>query len=206
MNGWQRDAETPEARQLHRRASWGEHNWGWMLALGVGMIALGIVVFTHAFGSLSALVWLTGLFLLIMGGSELLWAARSDAWRSRLAAGSISVAGGVVLLAWPGETLKVLAFLTGITFLGWGLVSLLTALRRRRKGQSSVEDMVAGGGLVVLAILAMAWPAATVTIVGILVGLVAVASGVMTAVGALGLRRAGRRFEMERERARATAA
>ena len=116
-----------------------------------------------------------------------------------MAAGLIAVAGGIVLLAWPGETLKVLAFLTGITFLGWGLVSLLAAFRNRRAGRSELSDLVAGVGLVLLAILVMAWPAATVTIVGILVGLVAIAWGVVTAVGALGLRKAGRQFEEERE-------
>ena len=210
MDSWHMGSQSPDARQIDRRASWGEHNWGWMLALGVAVIVLGVVVVTHAFGSLSALVWLTGLFLIFMGATELLWAVRSEERGSRVAAGLIAVAGGIVLLAWPGETLKVLAFLTGITFLGWGLVSLLAAFRNRRAGRSELSDLVAGVGLVLLAILVMAWPAATVSIVGILVGLVAIAWGVVTAVGALGLRKAGRQFEeeleLERKRARDKAA
>jgi uncharacterized membrane protein HdeD (DUF308 family) len=205
MDSMQTGAETTQARQLHKRASWGAHNWGWMLAIGVAAVVLGIVVLSHAFGSLSALVWLTGLFLLFMGGTELLTAARYEARGSRMAGGLIAIAGGIILLAWPGETLKVLAVLAGITFLCWGLVSILTAFRGRREGQSPVSGVVAGVGLIVLAILVMAWPSATVTIVGILVGLVAIGWGAVTALGALALRKAGRQWEEERERERARA-
>jgi len=56
-----------EAHLLDRRAGWAAHNWGWLLAFGLIAVVLGIVVLSHAFGSLGALVWLTGLFLLFMG-------------------------------------------------------------------------------------------------------------------------------------------
>ena len=199
MDSWQSGIETSEARHLRRRrASWGEHNWGWVLALGVGAVVLGLLLLSNAFGGLSVLVWLTGLFLLLMGGTEILAATRSGARGARATGGLIAIAGGIILLAWPGETVKVLAVLAGVTFIGWGLVTVLAALRSRREGRSPVSGLAIGSGLIVLGIVVLAWPAATVTIVGILVGLVAIAWGAVTVLGALDLRRAGHQLEEER--------
>jgi uncharacterized membrane protein HdeD (DUF308 family) len=203
MDSVHEQTENPDESLLRRqRASWGAHNWGWLLGIGVAAIVLGIVVLSHAFGSLSVLVWLTGLFLIVMGATELLAAARSEVRGSRVAGGLIAVVGAIILLAWPGETLKVLVVLAGITLLAWGAVSVLTALRSRREGQSPVSGVALGIGLIALAILVMAWPAATITIVGVLVGLGAIAWGAMTAWGALELREAGRRLEEQHRRAR----
>ena len=133
-----------------------------------------------------------------MGGTEILAATRSGARGARATGGLIAIAGGIILLAWPGETVKVLAVLAGATFIGWGLVTVLAALRSRREGRSPVSGLAIGSGLIVLGIVVLAWPAATVTIVGILVGLVAIAWGAVTVLGALDLRSAGHQLEEER--------
>jgi uncharacterized membrane protein HdeD (DUF308 family) len=207
MDGVHEVTETPDEVLLQRRrAGWGAHNWGWLLGVGVAAVVLGIVVLSHAFGSLSVLVWLTGLFLIVMGATELLAVARSEVRGSRVAGGLIAVAGGIIMLAWPSETLKVLVVLAGITLLAWGALSVLTALRSRREGQSPVSGIALGVGLIALAIVVLAWPAATITIVGILVGLGAIAWGAMTAWGALELREAGRRLEEQHRRAREASA
>ena len=56
-----------------------------------------------------------------------------------------------------------------------------------------------------LGVLIMVWPSETVAIVGVIMGLVALVWGVVTALGAFDLRRAGLRFEearsLERQRA-----
>jgi uncharacterized membrane protein HdeD (DUF308 family) len=190
-----------EAHLLDRRAGWAAHNWGWLLALGLIAVVLGIVVLSHAFGSLGALVWLTGLFLLFIGVAQLVTMGRGGAPRAHLAGAVIAIVGGIVLLAWPGETLKVVAFVAGITVLAWGIVRAVAAFGGPPETRG--HDGVVGIALVVLGILMMVWPGATVTLIGVFVGLAAIVWGVVTVIGSFRLRKEGRRWSELRAKARA---
>jgi len=185
--------DSRQAHQAARRAGWAAHNWPWVLGLGIVAIIFGIVVLSHAFGSLSALLWLTGLFLLFMGVAQLMTLGRGGARGAHLIGAAITILGGIVLLAWPGETLKVVAVVAGLTFLLWGAVRVATALREERADRT--RDVLTGAALVVLGIIMIVWPSATITLVGIFVGLVAIAWGVLTVIGAFNLRKEGRQWE-----------
>lgn len=189
------DESTP-ARSLDRRPSWAAHNWGWVLGFGIAAILFGVALVGSAFTSLSVLVWLAGLFLVFVGVAELAAPLRFGDRSSQLIGAAIAIVGGLTLLAWPGETLTVLAFVVGIAFTAWGLASIVTALRLRR--ESRQRDVAVGVGSVALGILIMAWPTESVAVVGVLVGLVAMLWGVMTVLHSLALRRAGRRWEETR--------
>ena len=190
-----------EAHLLDRRAGWAAHNWGWLLAFGVIAVVFGIVVLSHAFGSLGALVWLTGLFLLFMGVAQLVTMGRGGARGAHLAGAVVAIVGGIVLLAWPGETLKVVAVVAGITVLAWGVVRAVAAFGGPRETRG--HDAAVGIALIVLGLLMVVWPGATVTLIGVLVGLAAIAWGVVMVIGAFNLRKAGRRWQAVRERNRA---
>jgi uncharacterized membrane protein HdeD (DUF308 family) len=189
-----------EAHLLDRRAGWAAHNWGWLLALGAIAIVFGIVILSHAFGSLGALVWLTGLFLLFIGLSQLVTMGRGGSRGGHLGGAVIAIVGGIVLLAWPGETLKVVAFVAGITVLAWGIVRTLAAYRDVREERG--HDLIVGVALIVLGLLMMAWPGATVTLIGVLVGLAAIAWGIVMVIGAFNLRKEGRRWREMRAKSR----
>ena len=180
-----------EARELDRRAGWAAANWGWLAAFGGVGIIFGIVVLSRAFGSLTALVWLTGLFLVFAGLVQLVTRGR-DARSAHFGAAAIAVIGGLVLLIWPGETLKVVAVIGGITVLLWGVVRGVGAFRGPREARG--HDLIVGIALGVLGILMIAWPGATVTLIGVLVGLAALAWGTVTIVVALRLRKEGARW------------
>jgi uncharacterized membrane protein HdeD (DUF308 family) len=185
--------EDREAHQAARRAGWAAHNWPWVLGLGIVAVIFGLVVLSHAFGSLSALLWLTGLFLLFMGIAQLMTLGRGGRRGAHLLGAAISIIGGLILLVWPGETLRGVATIAGITVLIWGLARLFTALREKRDGRT--WDLIAGGALIVLGIIMVVWPNATITLVGVFVGLVAIAWGVLTVMSAFNLRRLGRQWE-----------
>jgi uncharacterized membrane protein HdeD (DUF308 family) len=189
-----------EAHLLDRRAGWAAHNWGWLLAFGAIAIVFGIVVLSHAFGSLHALVWLTGLFLLFMGLAQLVTMGRGGAAGAHVAGAVVAIVGGIVLLAWPGETLKVVAFVAGITVLAWGIVRAVAAFGGPRETRS--HDAAVGIALIVLGILMMVWPGATVTLIGIFVGLVGIVWGIVTVIGAFSLRKEGRRWRELRANSR----
>jgi uncharacterized membrane protein HdeD (DUF308 family) len=193
----------PDMSDLDHRSSWAAHNWGWVLAFGVGAMAFGAALVSSAFASLSVLAWLAGLFLVFAGVAELIVPLRSDGGRRQLTGAIIAVAGGLILLAWPGETLTVLAFVVGIAFTAWGLVTIVTALRGPREGRA--WEVVAGAGAAALGILMMAWPSQSLGVLGVLMGLAAAVWGFVTVVHAMELRRTGRTWEekhrLERERA-----
>jgi uncharacterized membrane protein HdeD (DUF308 family) len=189
-----------EAHRIDREAGWAAHNWGWLLAFGAIAIVFGVVVLSHAFGSLSSLVWLTGLFLVFMGVAQVVTLGRGGPRGAHLGAAVIALVGGIVLLAWPGETLKVVAFVAGITVLLWGVVRTLAAFRGPLETRS--HDAAVGIALIVLGLLMMVWPGATVTLIGVFVGLIGIIWGIVMVLGALRLRKAGRRWEEMRARAR----
>jgi uncharacterized membrane protein HdeD (DUF308 family) len=190
-----------EAHLIDRRAGWAAHNWGWLLALGAIAIVFGLVVLSHAFGSVSSLVWLTGLFLVFMGVAQLVTLGRGGPRGAHFAAAAIAIVGGIVLLAWPGETLKVVAFVAGVTVLLWGVVRAFAAFNGPPETRS--HDAAVGIALIVLGILMMVWPGATVTLIGVFVGLIAIVWGVVMVLGSLKLRKAGRRWQEMREKSRA---
>jgi uncharacterized membrane protein HdeD (DUF308 family) len=189
-----------QAHEAARRAGWAAHNWPWVMGLGAVAVVFGLVVLSHAFGSLSALVWLTGLFLLFMGVAQLMTLGRGGSRRTHLLAAAITIVGGLVLLFWPGKTLTLVAVVAGITVLLWGLVRTVSAFRAPVDDRT--WDIVAGGALIVLGIIMMAWPSATITLVGIFVGLVGIAWGVVTIVAAFKLREAGRHWSELHRRSR----
>ena len=169
---------------------------GGCLVFGIAAIVFGVALVGSAFASLSVLAWLAGLFLLFVGVAELVMPLRAGGRSSQLIGAAIAIVGGLILLAWPGETLTVLAFVVGIAFTAWGLTSIVTALRHRRESRG--WDIAVGVGSAALGILMMAWPTESVAVVGVFVGLVAVVWGVVTALHALDLRRTGRDFEEAR--------
>ena len=189
-----------QAHLLDHQAGWAAHNWGWLLGVGVIAIVFGVIVLSHAFGSLGALVWLTGLFLLFMGIAQLVTMGRGGARGAHLAGALVALVGGIVLLVWPGETLKVVAIVAGITFLVWGIVRAATAFGGAH--DTRTNDVAAGIALIVLGVVMIAWPGATITLIGVFVGLIAIIWGVVMVIGAFSLRKTGRRWQELREQSR----
>ncbi len=187
-----------QAHELDRRAAWAAHNWNWLVGVGVVAVILGIVVASHAFGSLHALIWLSGLFLVFLGVAQLLTVGRGGDRRAHLISALVALIGGIVLLVWPGETLKVVAVVTGITVLVWGGVRVVSAFGRPHETRN--HDLIAGVALIVLGIVMIAWPEATLTLVGLLIGIAAIVWGVTTIAAGLRLRRAGLHWEKAHSR------
>ncbi len=189
-----------QARELDQRGSWAAHNWNWLVGLGVVAVILGIVVASHAFGGLHALIWLSGLFLVFLGVAQLLTVGRGGDRRAHLISALVALVGGIVLLVWPGETLKVVAVVAGITILVWGAVRVVSAFGRPHETRR--HDLIAGIALIVLGIVMIVWPEATLTLVGLLIGIAAIVWGVATIAAGLRLRRAGLHWEKAHARSR----
>jgi uncharacterized membrane protein HdeD (DUF308 family) len=189
-----------EVRRRDRRASWASHNWAYVLAVGIAAVVFGTLLLVSAFSTLSALVWLTGLYLVFMGLFQLVTLGSGGQRGARLIGAAVAVAGGLVLLLWPGETLTVLAVVAGITFLASGAIDLVAAFLGPR--EERLTEAARGAALAALGALMIVWPGPTVTVLGIVLGLIALVWGVSMIAGALALRKTGREWEEMREERR----
>jgi uncharacterized membrane protein HdeD (DUF308 family) len=189
-----------EARKLDREAAWAAHNWGWLLGLGIVALVLGIVIASHAFGSLHALIWLSGLFLLFWGIAQLMMLGRGGDRRAHLIAALVTIVGGIVLLVWPGETARIAAVVAGITVLVWGVARGVSGWRDSHSLRG--HDLIVAIVLAVLGLVMIVWPEGTLTLVGILIGAAAIVWGLVTIAAAFHLRALGRRWQRLHERAR----
>lgn len=104
--------------------------------LGLALVILGIVFLAHLVGSLKVLALLIGLIWIFAGLVEIVSAftRRMGGWRriGTIIFGAISILGGIVVLAWPGISLTVLVWLTGLWLILLGVVQLALAWRARR--------------------------------------------------------------------------
>ncbi|HET6503520.1 MAG TPA: DUF308 domain-containing protein [Amycolatopsis sp.] len=101
--------------------------------------------------------------------------------------GALAVVAGVLVLAWPGVTLRLIAVIFALFLLVFGTIRLISAI---------ASEELTGGGRVLLAflgiiailvgILCLRHPFQTLTVLVLLLGLFWILGGVLEAVHALG--------------------
>jgi uncharacterized membrane protein HdeD (DUF308 family) len=158
--------------------------WWVVLIAGVLTAFVGLVLIFNPFDSIAALAWLLGLVLIISGIASL-FSARTRQHGIGIAAFSIVV--GLVLLVWPDVTVQVVAIVAGIGFIVRGILRTLIGASDRR-GSWLVLVFV---GLIGIAfgIAVVAWPDVTVAVVGVLLGIAALVTGIGEIAAAMELRR-----------------
>jgi uncharacterized membrane protein HdeD (DUF308 family) len=179
-----RGAQSP-LQQLAQQVS---HLWWVPLAAGLVSIGFGLAILATDW-TIHALVVITGLVFIIRG----IALAFSPAYASKtsgeqVAAGVIAVIAGVVLVAWPGPTLLVLAFFVGAWLAVSGCFHIITSIARRR--QLPYWGFTLGLGIieVLLGVWAMRRPEATLSLLIVVIGLWAVITGVIYCVLAFEIR------------------
>jgi uncharacterized membrane protein HdeD (DUF308 family) len=155
----------PEERMgLVRESS----RWWAFLALGVIAAVVGLILMLDLVAAATTLALIVALGLVVSGVAELVAAGR---YQVKLAyvAGALLIVGGVVAAVWPDITLWVLAVVVGIDLVLSGIVRSIGAFHLRVEGWGW---LLFGGVLsVVVGVMALAWPEATVLVLGLLLGL-----------------------------------
>ena len=118
------------------------------------------------------------------------------AWPAFMAAGIASVVVGVILLAWPKQTLTVVAVLIGIALIVAGVLGLMDGFTSHEaSGGKRVASVVVGLIAIVLGLYCIRHYHVTITALAIVVGLFWVIHGIANvAVGLLGGPFSGRGF------------
>ena len=155
------------------------HLWWIPLLAGLVSIGLGLAILATDW-TVHALAVVTGLVFIIRG----IGLAFSPAYAGRtsgeqVAAGIAGVIAGVVLVAWPGPSLLVLAFFAGAWLAVSGSFHIVTSVSRRRELPHWGFTFSAGVIELLLGIWAMRRTEATLALLITIIGLWAVLTGVI---------------------------
>ena len=168
------------------------HLWWIPFLTGLVSIGLGLAILATDW-TVRALVIITGLLFVLRA----IALAFSPAYAGRtsgeqVAAGVAGVIAGVVLVAWPGPSLLVLAFFTGAWLAVSGGFHIVTSVSRRRELPHWGFTCSLGVIELLLGVWAMRRPEATLALLITIIGLWAVLAGVIYCALALEIRTAAR--------------
>jgi len=181
--------QPPLLDQMARQVS----RWWWVpLVAGLLSIVLGLAILASPW-TVKALVVVTGLLFVIHGVSLVLSPAYAGSSRGEQAlAGAIAVIAGIVLLAWPGPSLLLLAVFAGAWLAVSGGFNVVTSIARRHTLPYWGLTTAVGVIELLLGLWAMRRPEVTLNIVVVAIGLWAVITGVLYCVLAFEVRRIAR--------------
>lgn len=148
---------------------------------GAAMAALGVAVVSRPTTSLDLLALLIGVGLVLSGVIELL--DRDDAaelgapWRAVRAA--LWLVAGLVVLLWPGLTVRLVALVVGVGLVVGGVLAAAPGVRRRTSADARVAALALGAAQVVFGVLALAWPDITLLVVAVVFGARLIVAGLL---------------------------
>jgi uncharacterized membrane protein HdeD (DUF308 family) len=152
---------------------------------GVAAVLLGGFLLLNPYEAARTLALLIGLALLVGGCFEI--GVAWDAQRRSLAVlpGVVLVVGGVATAFWPEVTLWTVALLTGLSLILEGVGRVAVAVASRAEVAAWGWLALAGALNVVIGVMAIAWPEATVLVLSVLLGLQIIGFGLVLLVAAL---------------------
>ncbi|MGO4749243.1 HdeD family acid-resistance protein [Streptomyces sp. 2MCAF27] len=106
-------------------------------------------------------------------------------WQVMVTTGVIAIALGVMVLAWPGETLAVLGALFGAYLLVTGIFQLAGAFGAHVPGHLRVLSFISGALAVLLGLLCFRGPAQSILLLALWIGFAWLIRGVMMTAAAI---------------------
>ena len=164
--------------------------WGWFLAAGIALLALGIAAIARAMMATVATMLFFGWLLVAASGIEIAQAVMVGQWAGffhHLLAAILFGVIGLVLVVRPVISAEVVTIVMAVFFLIGGLFELITsvALALPNWGWHAADGLVSFAlGVLVLA----EWPASGLWIIGLFVGIDLIFYGSAWIALALGLR------------------
>ena len=156
----------------------GPNPWLVLMILGLASLGIGIWLMVSRDLSKSVVVVLLAIGLFISALSEFFWASgREKPWVGYLL-GVLFAVGGVIVLTQQDAGEFAIALIVGITLILVGLLQAAIAVVSRDEDPRWGWALGFGLIAIVIGILAIAWPGATVRVIGFIFGLRLVFVGV----------------------------
>lgn len=167
-------------------------NWGWLLALGILLIIMGVfLVLAPAAGTLAVEIFI-GWLLIIGGVAQIVHAFSVRGWDGfllHLLGGIVYLVVGGLMVLYPFEGVLALTLLLAAFLLVQGVFQIVAAFRIRPV-RSWGWMLASGIATLILGVLIwVGWPGAALWVIGLLVGLHLLFSGFALIMLALAARR-----------------
>ena len=169
-------------------------NWGWIFALGLIFIVLGIIGLGMLFALTVASVFFFGILLIVGGGAQLVDALKCKGWKGmlwHLLMAILYVVCGIIVIVNPVGASMIFTMLLACIFIAVGLVRIGMAIQMRSHG-SWIWPLL--GGIVSILLGAMIlgqWPVSGLWVIGLFVAVELIVNGWSYLFVALAARRAG---------------
>jgi uncharacterized membrane protein HdeD (DUF308 family) len=150
--------------------------------LGAAALVIGVVLLFNPVAAARSLAFLLGLSFVIGGLLEIAVGWNSRRRGASVVLGAVLVIAGVLAAVWPGVTLFTLAMITGLSLIIHGAARVGIALMARQEITGWGWLVLAGAVNVVIGVLAIAWPQATVLVLSLILGAQIAAFGVLLLV------------------------
>ncbi|WP_158808725.1 HdeD family acid-resistance protein [Beijerinckia sp. L45] len=156
------------------------HRWGWFVALGALAVLFGLAALALVISATLAAVYAIAIFMIIAGGSEIVVGLGSKSWgRAFLwaVAGLFYIVAGAFALAQPGHAAVILTLMLGISLIATGITRIYIGSHLH----THARTMVIVGGIVTLLVgllVIMGWPNNSIIILGTLLGVDLLFTGV----------------------------
>jgi uncharacterized membrane protein HdeD (DUF308 family) len=170
-------------------------NWGLFLALGIGLILLGVAAIACPVVTGVAVIIVIGAMLLVGGVLQFIAAFFTRAWGAfflNLLVGILYVIVGLWMLKWPLQSLAALTILIAAALLVGGAFRIVNALVARYEGWG----LVLLGGIIDVLLGLFIWvlgPYEDLWVIGTFLGINLIFSGVTWAALALSIRQVPQR-------------
>jgi uncharacterized membrane protein HdeD (DUF308 family) len=164
-------------------------NWWLLLLNGLLLIVAGVLIFSIDW-TVRSLATFIGVLFIVQGVVEALTVGvDARVRRANVVTGLLSIATGIVIIAWPGPGLVAVAIVLGAWLIVIGTLTISGAFAARRVLPNWWLLLITGLLEVPLGVLALANPGATLAALITVAGIWAVAVGVMRIVLAFEVKR-----------------
>ena len=164
--------------------------WGWFLAFGIALLALGIAAVARAFTATIVTMVLFGWLLLVASGIEIVHAIMVGHWAGffhHLLAAILFVVAGFLLLTRPVISAETLTIFMAMFFLIGGLFQLVASIALALPGWGwQVLDGIIS--IVLGALILSQWPVSGLWVIGLYLGIYLIFYGIAWIALALSLR------------------
>ncbi len=172
-----------------------EKMWGWYLAGGIFSMIFGFFVISWRHATVYAVVYFASGFFIVGGIFEIVGSIRMARQRwMHLLFGVLWVGAGIVGFVWPHITIFIIAVLIGWSFLVLGIFDIISSIRFHQLPYWWAY-LIRGIVAVAVGFLCIRHPAAPLTALVVLMGILAIVFGAVEVVGALVARHATKDWE-----------
>lgn len=170
--------------------------WWMLLIRAILTLAFGIVALSSPGIALLALVFVFATYAILEGIAAVTLGIRSRGtaphWGWSVFQGAVSILAGLLALIWPGATALTLLFLVAFWAIVLGVAEIGQAFVARKRGEDTWGWTVAAGALnIIVGILLLVWPATGILTLLWLIGVFAVATGIVGIIWAFRARTTG---------------